>query len=481
MKKKFFLLMMFFFISVKPAVAVAPIIPVVAYVIETGVPIAAELLFANTARTLLAPVVVGGVEAVAAGSTTSTISAVAQWVLGVTIVAQVGSISLGIDNAGQRRSYDLPVSSNIQPIKPTPPTNLSDPDTVEIYFQTQHLIDSSFYPNRRIPQEGDVGYKPMVDWMTPSKAIETANWYKSKMTAEGASQFASFFIEQNGTVFVNGQELPLYYIGISNQPGYYVYYGFTPRMYIPPELTDNKFRFMFSADFLEPDPDDPDWNNFGGNAIPHPLLSSNNGNETLFQGYDSKGNEILFKVFRVNNKTHVKQILQSGGNLIVDEFVLKADGTFESTSARTYKNTKAVDYYNLIESTVGPNDGTGTTQEIVFPDDYARELTLAKVAENTLATAQLLSNIGNAPPDPAAVSDDEIKALFFGDSFNDLRGWRLSNNVGQCPTLTFNIWLFQNPFVMNQHCALFEQHRDMFFLLFTLIWSMSAFFIVMRA
>jgi hypothetical protein len=66
-----------------------------------------------------------------------------------------------------------------------------------------------------------------------------------------------------------------------------------------------------------------------------------------------------------------------------------------------------------------------------------------------------------------------------GGTFTGLKGWTVPTHAAACPTASFDV--FGRSFVMDAHCALIDSNFSIFRNVMTLVFSLSALFIVLRA
>jgi hypothetical protein len=66
-----------------------------------------------------------------------------------------------------------------------------------------------------------------------------------------------------------------------------------------------------------------------------------------------------------------------------------------------------------------------------------------------------------------------------GGTFTALKGWNVPTHTAMCPTASFDA--FGRTFVINAHCALIDSNFSIFRNVMTLVFSLSALFIVLRA
>lgn len=91
------------------------------------------------------------------------------------------------------------------------------------------------------------------------------------------------------------------------------------------------------------------------------------------------------------------------------------------------------------------------------------------------------TGLGTTPGDPTAKTANEIKAgsLDGTGAFTGLKGWQLPAHASQCPTSSF-VWN-GNTYTFDAHCQLATDHFAAFRGVMTLIFSLSALFVVLKA
>lgn len=102
----------------------------------------------------------------------------------------------------------------------------------------------------------------------------------------------------------------------------------------------------------------------------------------------------------------------------------------------------------------------------------------------TLGPAGADGVIGAMPIDPIAeVPQGGLKAPAEGAIGSFIDGVKNAplRDAGSCPTWTISMAYFQRDFVMDAHCALFDQNRSALSVACTVIWSIGALAIVLRA
>jgi hypothetical protein len=81
--------------------------------------------------------------------------------------------------------------------------------------------------------------------------------------------------------------------------------------------------------------------------------------------------------------------------------------------------------------------------------------------------------------DPSIPKNETFDDAFFKKTFDSTLSWRLSSHVGDCKAVNFN--LFQRSYLMDSHCTIARDVMPYLRGVLFAVWSIMAFFIVMRA
>lgn len=130
---------------------------------------------------------------------------------------------------------------------------------------------------------------------------------------------------------------------------------------------------------------------------------------------------------------------------------------------------------------------SGATQ---FPADYAKSGEARAAADeiNAFLGAKLdgmkegvdkLSGTGDNPADPTIPGAAEFDNAFFSGTFSALQGWQLPAHASACPVGSFT-WRSAS-YSINAHCQLFADHSAILTAAMTVVWSIAALFVVLRA
>lgn len=120
-----------------------------------------------------------------------------------------------------------------------------------------------------------------------------------------------------------------------------------------------------------------------------------------------------------------------------------------------------------------------------FPNDYARQGE-AVTAANMLAPK--VDRIGDALSSTTIVADPvdltSAEMPTFGNTFDNLLSWQLPIHNSACPSLVFDLSMMSsswNNFVMDSHCTLIQGKTGEFQLAMSIVWTLIAMMIILRA
>lgn len=129
-------------------------------------------------------------------------------------------------------------------------------------------------------------------------------------------------------------------------------------------------------------------------------------------------------------------------------------------------------------STLPQNPGGSSSLNIQFPNDYARENTLADLRDKTGQIKDKLANSEDISdpvlPDGAAFDD-----AFFKDTFADLLSWELPLHSSECPTPSFS-WN-NSTYVISSHCGLINDHWGLLQTAMAVVWTIAGLYVVLRS
>lgn len=123
----------------------------------------------------------------------------------------------------------------------------------------------------------------------------------------------------------------------------------------------------------------------------------------------------------------------------------------------------------------GAGGGSGSS----FPSDYARSGEAAAAAQTIANKLDEKFGSGADPTDPTLPADSQFDQAFFQGTFSNLLGWQLPAHTSECPSPSFS-WN-GNTYAMTSHCQLVNDHFSALQAAMTVVWSIIALFIVLRA
>lgn len=442
------------------------VIPVAVYVVETGVEVGAELLLANAQRSVFARI---------ATSIAENPSAWAGAVNGAALAERAISYAYGpSSNPGK---YEIPATAETPVPKPDPVTVTTPPPgwNGPAFFNGPVLDCYSSWTTTAF-QVGPVGRSTMADLAAAYMALcPAASGYITGVVAADGRPYLN--VAGRDSISGAGMYIPGYYVPVVSNcpPGSSLFHTGVCQG----EEPDGKFRFNRGPSGFSPDLTDPDWNG----KVPSGWLGQ--GQSIVLQGtVGGKPAEVTFYPTEAGTQVDVKvQSTNALGQPFVRHAFLESagDGTIVNSSLQTQQNA-------TMPSASGTT-GSTPTFEVTFPDDYARDQSIADVATQLSDISGGIGDINNnmarmmeeAPPpeDPVTRTSQEIKDAFFNGTFTDLLGWRLPAHANSCPV--WSVDLFGNSYAIDQHCVLLESHRDELGAIFMAVWVVLALAIVLSA
>ena len=202
-------------------------------------------------------------------------------------------------------------------------------------------------------------------------------------------------------------------------------------------------------------------------------------------GQDAQGRPVLVDVSRSadNTQTQVRQSTQVGSNVETKTMTVNnATRQITTVTTETAPGQISIPASSPATST---SPGTATDTPMVttdptkqpvlqFPDDYARENTM----QRTATAVENLMKPENVD-DPAMPDAATFENAFFKDTFTVLKGWQLPGHTSQCPVGSFS-WN-STTYAIDAHCQLVNDHFNALQAAMTVVWSLLALFIVLRA
>lgn len=217
---------------------------------------------------------------------------------------------------------------------------------------------------------------------------------------------------------------------------------------------------------FSPDQSDPDW-------TAEELQTHAVDNVIRFEGiaanavldFSSSSTGLVFEYQEQISPTQVRKLVAN-----TDLFIVPV-----SVASSTYDGV-------ITAPAADPGAGAGT---ITFPSDYARQGEAATAASTLASRLDVLHgdlSTTTATTDPAVPLVDEMPG--WGNTFTDLLSWQLPAHTSICPTPELDlsgVLGAGHTYVMNSHCGLIQDNFGTFNAAMTVVWSMLALFIVLRA
>lgn len=215
-------------------------------------------------------------------------------------------------------------------------------------------------------------------------------------------------------------------------------------------------------------------------------------------GQDAQGRTVYYDIApRTDGGSTIKkqtQVASVSGDTGVQTITIgiAPSGVVESASQATTTGQISVNAGTTAGNATATATTTNTTldtqtqaQSVTFPNDYARTGEAASAA-NILSPK--LDTIGNALTETTSVADPlEPQAADmpgFGNTFSSLLSWQLPAHSSSCPSLVFDLSMMSpgwSHVVMDSHCTLLQGKTQEFAVAMTLVWSLLAMMIVLRA
>ena len=227
---------------------------------------------------------------------------------------------------------------------------------------------------------------------------------------------------------------------------------------------------------------------------------------------NASGDTISFIGSNNGKPSSVSVVAQPGGGVLITQSTQEQDAagtsyvrnnsiTFDASGAiggnSGYSNSGSLDTNTItpaggatvVEAPPGAISANPTSpaesSPIVFPSDYARQGEAAAAAVPiTTKLDTLHGDLSNtiATIDPVLPVAGDMPG--WGNTFTNLLSWQLPAHTSTCPTPELDlsgVLGSGNTYVMNSHCALVQDNFAAFNAAMTVVWSMLALFIVLRA
>lgn len=248
---------------------------------------------------------------------------------------------------------------------------------------------------------------------------------------------------------------------------------FTPTLSEP---SDGIKRFSFVSSKWAPDASDPDWSAAEVAAsVPASRLAIRGKNAAALDVRVDLSVDPSNQV-RVDSLTQVEADKVMQRSLTFNASLQPSQASQQVTNSATVAN-----YYDQFPAQ-NPQQ-TGQTFTVAFPDDYARQGTLASIDTSTTAIKNALTQTTTAPvltDNTTALTD----GLSWGSTFSGILGWTMPAHTSTCPVLDYAQVIAGTDLHvhMDKHCQLIEDNvRGPLSSVMSVVWLLVAFFIVMGA
>lgn len=454
--KKRFVTALFVVSLVFSGVAVA-VIPVVAAVVETGTPIAAELLLASRAGSVLANLPA----TVAAGgqALSSTWSG---------LIAGLGIAAAYLQVGNKYQIPLVPASSVtsggvVQSVPPMPvPSKVIDITGVSAALaECFALMDSSPWQSTQPQACYQRNYSDGVaivsfytpDYIPPSdpNSFRRENWLNTDHSSELLSNLIGQDVCRNQT---NITYAVSFCRGVSN---------------IEPK--DGKYRFNRAVQGFTPDTSDPDW---GGLDL---SKYSSSGSPISFDS--TTGTPPVRTTVAANGSgTVIRQDVETQSNNVPNTTsktaVISDGGGVQNYYENVFNNTTINNVTNTYSSESGTGAGTGTgsatpvTVNVQLPADLQVQTAPDTVLRSSVdAIWKLIDDLFKPAGDPATPSEKSASDIKNGsglsEAFNPLKGWSVPSHASECPAIQINYTIqgFTVDIAESHHCAVFTDNAQL--------------------
>jgi hypothetical protein len=243
------------------------------------------------------------------------------------------------------------------------------------------------------------------------------------------------------------------------------------------EPADSMFRFKrLSNGAFVPDLTDPDWNNTAPSGF-----DTTNGQSITLSMTDAQGNPTRLLITPNGANVQVTQLTQVTVNgqpsVVTKTATIAANGAPIDYEENTEGNTTVNNEYQALIV----NIGSETSSPTIDISTLSKDATLQTTNSRLQTLHDDLTQTSAAPNDPTARTATEIgnTGLFANSGLSALKGWTLPSHTSTCPTATLH--LFNQDFVMDQQCNLFESMRSTLAAAATVSWSVLALLIILGA
>jgi len=160
--------------------------------------------------------------------------------------------------------------------------------------------------------------------------------------------------------------------------------------------------------------------------------------------------------------------------------------TRQFTQNFTINNAGAVTSYNstnpVIQVVNGVAQPVSSSNQVVFPSDYARTNEAQSAADTVNVKLDTLHDDLTDPgtPNTDPTVPDNGQYTDFADTFSGLTGWSMPGHSSQCPTASF-VSPWGTPYTFDSHCQLITDNWAVLQAAMTVVWTLAALFIVLKA
>lgn len=235
---------------------------------------------------------------------------------------------------------------------------------------------------------------------------------------------------------------------------------------------DGVKRFVISGGGYVADPTDVDWTQAEKDALANPsriqFTDSNNQNAVsvtrtssgtqVIAASRADASSVKLRELKIDNAAKPLSVTETTSLAVNPAVVADAAAVNAATGAGS-----------------SPGTGTGTGS---WPDDYARQATVASIDAGIAQLHQDLTRTEDKA-DPDIPESSRFTDAFFSGTFDALKGWQLPGHTSQCPVGSFS-WN-STTYAIDAHCQLVNDHFNALQAAMTVVWSLLALFIVLRA
>lgn len=244
------------------------------------------------------------------------------------------------------------------------------------------------------------------------------------------------------------------------------------------EPADGQKRFTICGSGFCPDAADPDWTD-----AEKALYTG--GKQLVFKGADAAGHAVrVDAAYDAVKGLTVQEITQVAPSQVqFRQLSLSPQASVKSVTGEIVNDASVDTFYEKnpsLQPNAVPDPAAGSVQ---FPNDYARQGEAAAAASSlTPKLDQLhtdLTKIEALPADPALPTSSQFEDSFFKGVFDALKAWRLPAHSSACPTSSFQA--LGSTYSFSAHCDLINGHWNELSSVMTVVWSLLALWIVLRA